>query len=211
MIYDITFTISPDFPVWPGDPAIRLEQIASMDAGEIANVSRLDAGVHVGTHVDAPHHFLNDGRTVEDLPLDVLTGPCRVVTLPDELEHVSAAALEAAGIPAGTERLLLRTRNRHLWAESPQAFRRDFAAITADGAEWLVAHGVRLVGVDYLSVAPFDAPVPTHRILLGAGVVVVEGLDLAAVPAGEYTLYCLPLKLKGADGAPARAILVAQT
>ncbi len=207
MIYDVTFTLSPAFPVWPGDPAVRLEQIASMEAGDEANVSALAMSVHVGTHVDAPHHFLNDGRTVENLPLEALIGPCRLVTLPETLDAVSAAALEAANIPPDTERLLLRTRNAALWRESPQRFRRDFVAITADGAEWLVARGLRLVGVDYLSVAPFTAPVPTHRILLGAGVVVLEGLNLADVPDGDYRLYCLPLKLRGADGAPARVIL----
>ena len=146
---------------------------------------------------------------MENLPLDVLTGACRVVSFPDDVDAVSAAALDAADIPPGTERLLLRTRNVRLWRESPHTFRRDFVAVTADGAEWLVAHGVKLVGVDYLSVAPFDAPVPTHQILLRAGVVIVEGVNLLDVPAGDYTLYCLPLKLRGAEGAPARAILVA--
>lgn len=208
MIYDISLTVSPDLPVWPGDPAIELTPIASMDAGDTANVTRFSAGVHVGTHVDAPHHFLNDHRTVENLPLDVLTGPCRVVAFGDEVAAISAAALEAADIPAGCERLLLRTRNAHLWRESPHDFRRDFVAVTADGAEWLVSHGVKLVGVDYLSVAPFDAPVPTHQILLRAGVVIVEGVNLLDVPPGDYSLYCLPLKLRGVDGAPARAILV---
>ena len=208
MIYDLTFTISPSFPVWPGDPSVRLEAIARMDEGAEANVTALAMSVHVGTHVDAPHHFMNDGRTVENLPLEALIGPCYVAHLPDEVETISAAALEAADIPPRVERLLLRTRNAALWRESPTAFRRDFTAISPDGAEWLVARGIRLVGVDYLSVAPFAAPVPTHRILLGAGVVVVEGLKLMDVPPGDYRLYCLPLKLAGADGAPARVVLL---
>ncbi len=207
MIYDVTFTLSPTFPIWPGDPPLRLEQIASMDEGAEANVSALAMSVHVGTHVDAPHHFLNDGRTVENLPLDVLVGPCRVVSLPETVDQIGAAALEAAGLDPVPQRLLLRTRNARLWRESPRAFRQDFVALTPDGAEWLVAHGVQLIGVDYLSVAPFSAPVPTHRILLAAGVVVLEGLNLAAVPDGDYRLYCLPLKLQGSDGAPARVIL----
>ncbi|NOY98881.1 MAG: cyclase family protein [Chloroflexi bacterium] len=207
-LYDISLPISPDLPVWPGDPPIVLEQVTSMDAGGDANVSRLAAGVHIGTHVDAPHHFLNDGRTVEDLPLDVLTGPCFVLHLADDVDAVTAAVLDAAPIPAGTSRLLLRTRNSALWARREREFQTDFVAVTADGAAWLVAHGVRLVGVDYLSVAPFDAPVPTHQVVLQAGMVVIEGCDLSRVPAGNYDLYCLPLKLVGADGAPARAILV---
>ncbi len=208
-IYDISLPITPDLPVWPGDAPIEIEQVEAMDAGDTANVSRLSAGVHIGTHVDAPHHFLNDGRTVESLPLDVLIGPARVVHFADEVDAITAAALEAASIPAGTARLLFRTRNSALWARREREFRTDFVAVTADGAEWLVARGIRLVGVDYLSVAPFRDSVPTHRILLGAGVVVIEGLNLWEVPAGEYQLYCLPLRLVECEGAPARAILVA--
>ncbi|MEZ0397030.1 MAG: cyclase family protein [Anaerolineales bacterium] len=207
-IYDITVPIHPSMPVWPGDPQVVLEQVASIDAGANANVSHLKAGVHVGTHVDAPHHFLNDRRTVESLPLEVLTGPALVVRLPDECQVVTAADLEAAAIPAGTERLLLKTHNSSFWQASRHDFRPDFVGVAADAAEWLVGRGVRLVGVDYLSVAPYKQSVPTHEILLRASVVIVEGLDLSAVPPGRYNLYCLPLKLVGSDGAPARAILV---
>jgi arylformamidase len=207
-IYDISLSISPDLPVWPGDPPIELETIASMELGRDANVSHLRTGVHIGTHVDAPHHFLNDGRTVEKLPLEVLIGPTRVVRVPDEVDVITAEVLQAADIPEGSARLLFRTRNSELWRTGEPLFQEDFVAIAADGAEWLVAHGARLVGVDYLSVAPFRESVPTHRILLSAGVVAVEGLDLHAVPPGEYALYCLPLKLVGSEGAPARAILV---
>ncbi len=207
-IYDITVPIHPSMPVWPGDPQVTLEQVASIDAGANANVSHLKAGVHVGTHVDAPHHFLNDRRTVESLPLDVLTGPAWVVQLPEECQVVAAADLEAAAIPPGTERLLLKTRNSAFWQTSPRDFRLDFVGVAADGAEWLVERGVRLIGVDYLSVAPYKQSRPTHEILLRAGVIIVEGLDLSAVPPGRYNLYCLPLKLVGSDGAPARAILI---
>jgi arylformamidase len=206
-IHDITLPISPAMPVWPGDPPVTLEQIESMDRGAHANVTRLDMSAHTGTHVDAPHHFLNDGRTVENLPLDVLTGPALVVQLPDELDLVTAAALEAASIPAGTERLLLRTRNSHLWARRQTDFFPSFVGISADGAEWLVRRGLRLVGMDYLSVAPFRQSEATHRILLAAGIVLLEGADLHTVPPGAYELYCLPLKLLGSDGAPARVIL----
>lgn len=208
MIYDITLPVSPRLPVWPGDPPLELERIESMDAGAHANVSRLACSVHLGTHVDAPHHFLNDGRTVETLPLEVLTGPCFVAHLPDEVDLVTASVLEAAALPDGVERLLLRTRNSYLWARGESRFQTDFVAVSEDGAAWLVQRGVRLIGVDYLSVAPFRQSEPTHRALLAAGVVVVEGLDLSAVAGGHYGLYCLPLKLVGSDGAPARVILV---
>ncbi len=207
-IFDISLSISSGLPVWPGDPPIVLEQFESMDQGADANISRLSASVHIGTHVDAPHHFLNDGRTVESLPLDVLTGPCYVVQLPDGVEAITADALDGMSLPAQAKRILFGTSNSRFWSHGETRFREDFVAVTADGAEWLVGRGIQLLGVDYLSVAPYDDSVPTHRILLQAGVVVVEGLDLSAVPRGFYDLYCLPLKLLGVEGAPARAILI---
>ena len=207
-IYDISLPISPDLPVWPGDPKIVLEQIVSMDNGADANVSRLNAGVHIGTHVDAPHHFLNDGRTVENLALDILTGPAFVLHVDDQVDSITAKILDTGPIPPATSRLLLRTRNSHLWTSDSRKFHPDFVAISSDGAEWLVEHGIQLVGVDYLSVAAFDDSVPTHKIILSAGIIALEGCDLSQVPQGEYDLYCLPLKLVGSDGAPARTILV---
>lgn len=207
-IYDISLPISSNLPVWPGDPAVELEQILSMDDGEDANASHLSTGVHVGTHVDAPHHFLNNGRTVENLDLDILTGKAFVLHLDDEVNLITADILDAAPIPPATLRLLLRTKNSHKWTSDSRIFDPNFVAISPDGAEWIVEHGIQLVGVDYLSVAPFDAPVPTHQILLKAGIIALEGCDLSQVPQGEYDLYCLPLKLIGSDGAPARTILV---
>jgi len=207
-IYDISLTLSADLPVWPGEPAVTLEQVKSINQGANANVSRLEMGVHTGTHVDAPHHFLNDGRSVEQLPLEVLTGPCYVLQLPDDVDEISAEVLTRTPIPAGVERLLFGTSNSRWWARGEQQFQTDFVAVSEDGAAWLVARGIKLVGVDYLSVAPYKQSRPTHQVLLTAGVVIVEGLNLAQVPRGFYTLYCLPLKLAGSDGAPARAILV---
>lgn len=208
MIYDISLPISPDLPVWPGDPNIVLEQVAAMDDGAEANVTRLDMSAHTGTHVDAPHHFMNDGRTVENLSLEVLVGECYVLRVANEIDEITADILEKAGIPKDAVRLLFRTRNSELWRRGETRFQTGFAAVSEDGARWLVERGVKLVGVDYLSVAAYSQPVPTHRALLAAGVVVVEGLDLSRVEPGVYVLYCLPLKLLGADGAPARAILV---
>ena len=207
-IFDISLTISPDLPVWPGDPSIELEQVESMDEGAHANVSRLSAGVHIGTHVDAPHHFMNDGRTIEQLPLEVLTGSCYVTQLPDGVEAITAEALNGMSLPADTKRILFGTSNSRLWSRGETEFQEDFVAVAEDGAGWLVEYGIQLVGVDYLSVAPYGDSIPTHRILLQAGVIVIEGLDLSAVPRGFYDLYCLPLKLLGAEGAPARAILI---
>jgi len=207
-IFDISLTISASLPTWPGDPGIVLEQTDSMDKGATANVTRISTGVHVGTHVDAPHHFLNDGRTVEDLPLDVLTGQCYVVQLPDGIDAITAEVLSRTEVTSDMKRILFGTSNSHYWVKGETKFQEDFVAITEDGAEWLVEHGVKLVGVDYLSVAPYSDSEPTHNVLLKAGVVIVEGLNLSNVVRGFYDLYCLPLKIAGSDGAPARAILI---
>jgi len=207
--YDITLPISPDMPVWPGDPPVVLERVSSMDAGAHDNVSRLGCSVHTGTHVDAPHHFLNDHRTVDALSLDVLTGPAQVVHIPEDVDLITADILEKAALPSGTSRLLLKTRNSRLWERGEKGFIKDFVGLSVDGAEWLVRTGVKLVGIDYLSIAPYKQSLPVHQVLLKPGIVILEGLDLSAVPPGIYDLYCLPLKLAGSDGAPARAILIA--
>lgn len=207
-IYDISLTLSPNLPTWPGDPGLELELFESMEEGAHANVTKISTSVHVGTHVDAPHHFLNDGRTVEQLPLEVLTGPCYVVQLPDGIDAITAEVLDRTEITSEMKRVLFGTRNSHLWAKGESKFQSDFVAITEDGAEWLVERGVQLVGIDYLSIAPYGDSVPTHTVLLKAGVVLVEGLNLSQVMRGFYDLYCLPLKIAGADGAPARAILI---
>jgi arylformamidase len=207
--YDISLTISPSLPVWPGDPKIEFDRISDIGKGDLANVTRMNMGVHTGTHVDAPFHFLGDKTpTIEKLSMKILTGRAYVLHLPDEVDAISRKVLEAMEVPPRTRRLLFRTRNSKIWAEPSHSFNKDYVAVTADGAEFLVEHGVKLVGVDYLSVAPFDKPQPTHEILLKSGVVIVEGLDLSEVSQGRYTLYCLPLKLAGCDGAPARAILI---
>lgn len=207
-IFDISLAISPGMPLWPGEPAVEFTPVNSIDHGDHINLTRLAMSVHGGTHVDSPHHFLNDRRTTDTLSLDVLTGPCYVTQLPDDMDEISAEVLERVPIGAGTSRLLFGTRNSRLWAKEQKLFQKDFVSVTQDGAEWLVNHGIKLVGVDYLSVAAFEEPDPAYKVLLKAGVVVVEGLDLSRVPRGFYDLYCLPLKLAGVEGAPARAILV---
>ena len=207
-IYDISLTISPDLPTWPGDPALELELIQSMSKGAAVNVTRISSSVHLGTHIDAPRHFLEDGSTIEQLPLEVLTGPCYVVQLPDGVEAITSEVLERTEITAEMKRILFGTRNSHLWAKGESRFQTDFVGITEDGAEWLVERGVQLVGVDYLSVAPYADLMSTHLIFLRRGVIVVEGLNLSNVMRGFYDLYCLPLKIAGCDGAPARAILI---
>jgi arylformamidase len=206
-LYDISLTLSPSLVVWPGDPPVTITQPASMDRGDGFSITRLDIGAHVGTHVDAPAHFVRGGAGVDQLDLDVLIGPAIVVD-GRGVEALTADVLESLAIPAGSQRVLFRTRNSELWRKGQHDFDEDFVAVAADGASWLVEHGVRLVGIDYLSVAPFADSAPTHQILLAAGVIAVENLNLSEVEPGEYQLVCLPLKIAGADGAPARAVLI---
>ena len=207
--YDISLTITPDLPTWPGDPKIVLDRFSKMEEGASCNVTQISACVHIGTHVDAPYHFLGgQAQTVDQIPLSLLTGRAYVLHLPDDVTLITAQVLERAGVPPRTRRLLCKTRNSAGWNGSVNHFQEDFVAISPDGAQFIVEHGIRLVGVDYLSVAPFAEPEPTHEILLKAGVVVIEGLNLSQVTQGRYALYCLPLKIGGADGAPARAILI---
>jgi arylformamidase len=206
-IYDISLPISESLVVWPGDPPVRITQPSHLDRGDMSTVSRLDIGAHIGTHVDAPVHFVQGGAGVDSFNLDLLVGPARVVHAL-EADALSASVLQALDIPPGTERVLFRTRNSERWARGEEEFWTDYVGITDDGARWLIEQGVQLVGIDYLSVAPFDELVAPHRTLLGAGLIVVEGLDLSGVAAGVYQLVCLPLKVVGGDGAPARAILI---
>lgn len=206
-LHDISLTITPDLPVWPGDPSIELERVSKMEEGEHNNVSRLALSVHAGTHVDAPFHFVADGDTIEQLPLDILIGPCQVVELPADCQLATEEVLAAAGIEAGMERVLLKTRNSRYWEQEGLPFQTQFTAVSPDGAAYLVTRGVKLIGIDYFSIAPFNDSIPTHRILLNQKLVILEGINLSQVPAGRYQLYCLPVKLGGSDGAPARAVL----
>jgi arylformamidase len=209
-IYDISVGIHPGLPVWPGDPSIELERVTEIGDNSPVNVSRLASGVHIGTHVDAPLHFIPGGGTVEQLPLEILVGKAYVaeVLTPG---HLDRDAMEQAGIPLEARRILFKTSNSALWRSSPDQFESGFVAVTESGADWLVEHGLQLVGVDYLSVAPFADGVPTHVRLLSEGIIIIEGLDLSSVEPGWYSLTCLPLKLVGSEGAPARAILVRDT
>ncbi len=205
-IIDISVPLLPRMPVWPGESGIGIVPVKRMATGDRNNLSRLDCGVHVGTHVDAPWHFLDEGSTVEQLSLDAMIGEAFVACLP-EVDVITAETLARLTLPNGTTRLLLHTRNSELWERGVTEFRKDFVALTSDAAQWLVDQGIRLIGVDYLSVHRYgDGPL-IHQILLRAGIIIVEGLNLTGVAPGKYELICLPLCLSGADGAPARAVL----
>ena len=187
-VLDVSVPIRPGMITYPGDPTVTLERILSIDDGALANVSRLDFGVHTGTHVDAPIHFIEGAAAAEQLPPDVLVGDCVVV---DGIQTTE-----------GVERVLFKTSNSELWTRD--TFSENFVSLDEAAARALVASGVRLVGIDYLSIGDEGA----HRVLLGAGVVTVERLDLRNVEPGVYGLVCAPLKLVGSDGAPARVFLI---
>jgi arylformamidase len=201
---DASLPIRQGMVTFDGDPAVRLELALSIAAGGVCNISRLDFGVHSGTHVDAPVHFIEGAPGAEAIPLDALMGPAVVVDVGHLRGAIDAPDLATLPIPDGATRVLFRG-NSGLWRES--SFQAAFRGLAPDGARALVDRGVRLVGNDYLSVAPFGDPAPTHRVLLEAGVVIVEGLDLRRIEPGAYDLLCLPLLIPGSDGAPARVLL----
>jgi arylformamidase len=201
-IIDVSVPIRPEMPIYDGNPGVRLTRVQAIANGANANVSELELGVHTGTHVDAPLHFIEGGDAAETLPLEVLIGPAFVVDATSLDGPIDAESLDGLDLPKDADRLILKTRNSELWSRSE--FTRDFIRLTGDGARLLIGRGVRLVALDYLSIGDTDA----HRVLLGSGIVAVEGLDLREVEPGPYELVCLPLRLEGSDGAPARVVLL---
>jgi arylformamidase len=199
-LIDVTVPIREGMVTYPGDPTVRTELASSIGRGDLVNLTRLDFGVHSGTHVDAPVHFIEGGHGVDAWPLDALVGAAAVVDARSVTGVLDREALERIGLP-DSPRLLFRTSNSELWATD--SFAEDSVHFVGSGAEVLVERGVRLVGIDYLSIGDEEA----HRTLLGAGIVAVEGLDLRAAQPGEYELLCLPMKIEGSDGAPARVLL----
>lgn len=202
-LYDISMPVSPTLPVYPGDTPVRLEPVTSLGKGDIANVSRLTISTHCGTHLDVPRHVCDDGLTVDQIPLHRLVGRAIVAEIHGtaEIDRHHLARLHLRG----EQRVLLKTDNGRLWETA--GFCEEYAALTPDAARYLADIGVELVGIDYLSVEPFNGDGSVHRTLLDAGALILEGLDLREVAAGVYEFCCLPLKLADGDGAPARAIL----
>ncbi len=206
-IYDVTVPISSDIPIYEGDPKAAIDICKSIAKGDSANVSQICFGVHTGTHVDAPNHFIDGTRRVHELDLDRLIGLCRVIEMDESVMAIEPMHL---GDLTNVERVLLKTRNSSFWNEPQKSFRTDFTFITPETARALVAKNIKLVGIDYLSVEKFGSTdFQTHITLLQEEVVILEGLNLREVPAGDYELICLPLKYIGGagDGSPARTIL----
>jgi arylformamidase len=202
-LIDITLSLSEKTPVWPGDNRFKRIVLRTMAEGSQSNLSCLEMNSHNGTHIDAPLHFIREGASIDQLDPAIFVGPARVVWHDGET-HIEPGDLERMPLD-GVERLLFKTRNSTLWSDS--AFRKDYIGVTADAARVLVELGLRLVGLDYLSVGPYGKHAEPHQILLGNGVVILEGLDLRNVEPGDYELIALPLKIVGGEGSPTRAVL----
>ena len=204
---DISLLVSPNLPQWPGSSKVRFIKNHDLEDGDIATDSSIFMNLHTGTHVDAPSHFIRDGKTIDELPLEVLIGPVVVVQIPEMIREITGEVLTNIDIPGDTERLLLKTTNSCLWQEENRKFYEDYTSLVRNGAEYLVKKGIKLVGIDYLSIQRFTDGPKVHQILLSSNVVIIEGLDLSDVDAGLYQLYCMPLKLQGQEAAPARVLL----
>jgi arylformamidase len=206
-IYDITVAVSERTPIYKGDPGVEVKSFKAIAAGSTANVSEISFGVHTGTHIDAPNHFIDGAKRVHELDPQKLVGPCRVVAVPAD---VVAIEPEDVGDITGTERVLFKTRNSQFWATPEDGFRTDFSYLVPETAKLLVDKGVVLVGIDYLSIEKSGSPGhPVHVTLLEKEVIILEGLDLRNIEPGDYELICLPFKYEGAtgDGSPARTFL----
>jgi len=203
-LIDVSVPLDAQLPTYPHNTPFALEPIKRLARGDSSNVSTLHMSAHTGTHVDAPRHFFDDGAATDALPLDLLIGRARVIEVSS---RAGVAAEDFDTIDLSDDiRVLIKTRNSRLWG-SPE-FHTDYVGVTESGAKHLVEHGIKVVGVDYLSVEQFKSPgAPAHHVLLGAGTIVIEGLDLRQVDPGIYDMFCLPLRIVGSDGAPARVVL----
>jgi arylformamidase len=208
-LIDVSLSIGPDLLVWPGDPPVEVVPRLQLAKGDPANVSEVRMGTHTGTHVDPPNHFVEGAIGIDAVALDVLVGDAVVADARHLDRPIEAADMEKLSIPSGAERVLLRTANSELWRQDRVKFPDAYACLTPEAARWVVDRGIKLIGVDFLSVEQKGAEGhPVHHTLLENGVVIVEGLNLGEVEPGAYTLLCLPLKIVAGDGGPARAALI---
>jgi arylformamidase len=203
-LIDVSVPLDENLPTYPNNTPFTLEAIKRIARGDSSNVSTLHMSAHCGTHVDAPRHFFDDGAGTDGLPLEMLVGRTRVIEVTSR-KGVAAGDLSAIDLTEEV-RVLIKTVNSRLWGSA--SFHADYVGVTESGARYLVEHGIKVVGVDYLSVEEFRKPgAPAHHVLLGAGTIVIEGLNLRDVEPGIYEMFCLPLRIVGADGAPARVVL----
>jgi arylformamidase len=202
-IYDVTVPIAEDLITYPGDPKVRIKQTRRLNENANYNLTTFTLGSHTGTHIDAPLHLMENGLSVDHLPLEMLIGRARVVEVTAPM--ITREVLQEFDFTADM-RLLFKTRNSYLWGQG--RFVREYVSITPEAAHYLLKEGIKLVGIDYLSVDKFDSEeLETHAVLLGAGAIIIEGVNLREIEPGDYEMICLPLKVKGGDGAPARVVL----
>jgi arylformamidase len=206
-LFDISVSIQADLPVWPGDPAVDLQQAASMAQGDTYNLSYLHMSAHSGTHIDAPLHFIDRGNPVGSIALERFIGPVQVISIPKGMQRIDANIIDQLAIQPGMERILFKTDNSALW-KNGKDFYESYTALDSSGAQRLIDLGVHLVGIDYLSISVYDDLIQPHVILLSRNVIILEGCDLSGVREGLYKLICLPLKVDSCEGAPVRAILL---
>lgn len=205
-IYDITLPISEDMPVWPGDPKVSINKKLSIISGDPCNLSRIDMGSHTGTHIDAPYHFEDNGLRIDQIPMEILIGNARVFNIP-AINEISLNEVKALDL-LNVKRILFKTSNSEVWKSNINIFLKEFVAITNEAAEYLVKAGIKLVGIDYLSIEKFGSKThETHHTLLRNGIIILEGLNLSDITPGDYELIALPLRIKDGDGSPARVIL----
>ena len=205
-LIDISLPLKEGGPVWPNSTGVHIDWTLRTDKGDSANLTRLDIDIHAGTHVESSLHSFTAGATVDVIPLAILIGRAEVVYLP-EADAVSVAELDKVNLPNNTTRVLFRTRNEKFWERGEKNFQENFVGLTPDGAEWLVKRGIKLVGMDYLSIGRYGDGPKVHDTLFKGGVSIIEGLYLNKVAPGSYHLICLPINLVGREGAPARAVL----
>lgn len=203
-IIDISVSIDKHTPLWPNSSGLRLTPIAQLGKKKAFNETHLEMNAHVGTHIDAPLHFIQKGVSIDRSPLETFMGSAVVIDLP-RVKEITAKDLEKLSLPKGTKRILFKTSNSKLWKKK---FQKDYVGLTMGAADWVVRNGVQLVGMDYLSVAKMSEAVEVHRILLGKGIYILEGINLSGVKPGSYELICMPLKISGAEASPARAVLL---
>jgi len=203
---DVSIPISSDLPVWPGDPTPQVTWLSQIIRGEGINLSKIEMSLHSGTHIDAPSHFIEGGLSIDEIPLDLLIAEVQVINIPKELKIIKESFLNALNyeIP---DKIFFKTNNSFMHYLHNKSFVKDYVGIDPAGAKWLVDHKVKVVGIDYLSVAPYWDAAETHRILLESNVIIIEGLDLRLIQEGKYRFVCLPINVKGREAAPARVLM----
>ena len=206
MFIDVSMDIEDGMLHWPSDPEVEIDDYSDIKKGAASNNSKITCGVHTGTHMDAPRHFIDDGAGVDKFNLNTLIGQCRVIDVPVDISPISKEFLEPINIKNG-DRILFKTKNSEWINKGDRNFHTDYVCVNPEAAKYMVEKGVILVGIDYLSVEGYHVGHDTHKTLLGAGVIVIEGLNLFNVSAGDYKLIALPVKIKDSNGAPARVIL----